>query len=53
MYWPLTAGEQPGPRLYAYADYLATFITAADRWTIQPDAQLLNGTALAFIGRLM
>ncbi len=48
----LTAGEQPGPRLYAYADYLATFITAADRWTIQPDAQLLNGTALALIGYL-
>jgi hypothetical protein len=46
----LATGEQPGPRLYAYADYLATFITAADRWIIQPDAQLLNGTALALIG---
>ncbi len=46
----LAAGEQPGPRLYAYADYLATFITAADRWIIQPDALLLNGTALALIG---
>ncbi len=46
----LAAGEQPGPRLYAYADYLVTFITAADRWLIQPDAQLLNGTALALIG---
>jgi hypothetical protein len=46
----LAAGEQPGPRLYAYADYLVTFITAADRWSIQPDAQLLNGTALALIG---
>ena len=48
----LVAGEQPGPRLFAYADYLVTFITAADRWLIQPDAQLLNGTALALIGYL-
>ncbi len=46
----LAGGEQPGPLLYAYADYLVTFITAADRWLIQPDAQLLNGTALALIG---
>ena len=48
----LAAGEQPGPRLYAYADYLLTFITAFDRWLPAPDAVLMNGTALALIGYL-
>lgn len=48
----LLAGEQPGPHLSAYADYLLTFITAFDRWIVKPDALLLNGTALALIGYL-
>jgi len=48
----LLAGDQPGPRLYAYADYLTCFITAADRSQATPDALLLNGTALALIGYL-
>ncbi len=48
----LLAGEQPGPRLYAHADYLLCFITAADRSLAYPDALLLNGTALALIGYL-
>ena len=48
----LIAGEGPGPRLYAYADYLAAFVTAADRSLAYPDMLLLNGTALALIGIL-
>ena len=48
----LAAGEQPGPRLYAMADYLLTFYTAADRSTDYPDAHLLNGAALALMGYL-
>lgn len=46
----LVAGEQPGPRLFAVADYLLTFYTAADRSQAFPDALLLNGTALALCG---
>jgi hypothetical protein len=48
----LVAGEQPGPRLWAHADYLVAFISPADRSTGYPDALLLNGTALALIGYL-
>ncbi len=48
----LLAGEQTGPRLYAHADYLLAFITAADRSLAFPDALLLNGTALALVGYL-
>ena len=48
----LAAGEQPGPRLFAYADYLLTFITVFERWLPSPDTVLLNGTALALIGYL-
>ena len=62
----LLAGEKPGERLYAIADYLLTFGTpgyaarfvylqAADREAIQrrgEDAFLLNGTALALCGYL-
>jgi len=48
----LVAGEQPGPRLFAMADYLVAFYTAADRSTQFPDALLLNGTALALCGYL-
>lgn len=48
----IMAGEQPGPRLYAYAGYLLAFISAADRSQAYPDALLINGTALAIIGYL-
>jgi hypothetical protein len=49
----LAAGEQPGPRLYAHADYLLAFITPGDRRSGDyPDGLLLNGTALALIGYL-
>lgn len=58
----LLAGEQPGPRLYALADYLLTYITPADmlKRSVKPwdwfesfaEAILLNGTALALCGYL-
>ncbi len=48
----IVAGEQPGPLLFAMADYLLAFYTAGD-WSQQfPDAVLLNGTALALCGYL-
>ena len=48
----LVAGEAPGERLYAVADYLLAFCTSADRSGGFPDALLLNGTALALCGYL-
>lgn len=49
----LLSNEQPGPRLYAYADYLLAFISPADRLSgSYPDGLLLNGAALALAGYL-
>lgn len=48
----LLAGEKPGPRLFAVADYLLTFCTPADPTAHFPHALLLNGTALALCGYL-
>lgn len=61
----LLAGEGPGPRLYAFADYLLTFGTPGYGARLSPlfqdraayerhneDALLLNGTALALCGYL-
>lgn len=48
----ILAGEKPGPRLFAMADYLLAFCTAGDRTRAYPDALLLNGTALALCGYL-
>lgn len=47
----IIAGEQPGRRLFAHAEYLLAFITPADRG-YTPDGLLLNGTALALAGYL-
>jgi len=46
----LVAGEGPGDRLYAMADYLLAFCTPFDRSQPLQDALLLNGTALALCG---
>ena len=48
----LAAGENPGERLFAMADYLVTFYTPFNREQHFPDALLLNGTALALCGYL-
>ena len=48
----LLAGEGPGERLYAMADYLLAFCTPFNRSEHYPDALLLNGTALALCGYL-
>ena len=48
----ILAGEVPGPRLYAVADYLLTFSIEGYGAQRYPDAPLLNGTALALCGYL-
>jgi len=48
----LIAGEEPGPALYALADYLLTFAIEGYGAQEYPDAPLLNGTALALCGYL-
>jgi hypothetical protein len=48
----LLAGEKPGPRLYAVADYLLTFNLEGYGAARDHDARLLNGTALALCGYL-
>ncbi len=47
----LLAGEAPGPRLFAAADYLLTFPSVAFRSSPSEEA-LLNATALALCGYL-
>jgi hypothetical protein len=47
----LLAGETPGPRLFAMADYLLTFPSVAFRSAASAEA-LLNATALALCGYL-
>jgi hypothetical protein len=46
----LLEGEQPGAQLFALADYLLTFYIEGYGPSQYPDAQLLNGTALALCG---
>jgi hypothetical protein len=48
----ILAGEVPGPRLYAVADYLLTFGIEGYGAQMFPDAPLLNGAALALCGYL-
>jgi len=48
----LMAGEKPGPRLYAVADYLLAFNLEGYGAARDEDARLLNGTALALCGYL-
>ena len=48
----LIAGEPPGERLFALADYLLTFCIEGYGPRGFPDAPLLNGTALALCGYL-
>ena len=48
----LVAGEPPGERLFALADYLLTFSIEGYGPRGFPDAPLLNGTALALCGYL-